>query len=143
MPHDRDGNELKVGDTVSVPCVVKSICVGEYCNTSLETVEVMPGNGTPTQISAINCKQVVKVCGPDNWPLKGTSVGSWLNPAVLVEYAGAIDAAVTELLRAGLPKLLVADKCLHVVIEGLQAGKSAAEVAADLVTRWKAGGLSG
>lgn len=60
MPHDKNGNEIQAGDLVNVPCVIKSVCVGEFCTTDLETVEVMPGNGQKTTISAINAKQVVK-----------------------------------------------------------------------------------
>jgi hypothetical protein len=44
--HDLNGNPINVGDTVMVPCTVKSITGGEeYCNIMVETREVMfPGN---------------------------------------------------------------------------------------------------
>lgn len=61
MPHDIHGNELHVGDLVTVRCRVKSIqLTEEYCNVSLETVERMfPGE----HVSALtlNAKQTEKV----------------------------------------------------------------------------------
>jgi hypothetical protein len=45
MPHDRDGHELKVGDTVLVPCKVKAIHLTEdYCNVDLETARMWPSD---------------------------------------------------------------------------------------------------
>lgn len=61
MPHDKNGEPLKVGDKVSVECEITSISEGEYCTTTLKTCEVMPGSGEPTTIGAINAKQLLKL----------------------------------------------------------------------------------
>lgn len=57
--HDINGNPINVGDTVLVPCAVKSVTGGEeYCNIMVETREVMfPGN---YKVSiALNARQVL------------------------------------------------------------------------------------
>ena len=85
MPHDKNGQILKVGDKVNVPCVVKEVHAGdEYCNLSLETEEVMfPGEQKSGMV--LNTKQVLKVlvmvilaavfCGCSSWsPPAGTTV---------------------------------------------------------------------
>lgn len=60
MPHDRRGEELKVGDTVMVPCVIKAIHLTEdYCNVDLETKLTMPPLGTPTKLT-LNSRQTDK-----------------------------------------------------------------------------------
>lgn len=60
MPHDRNGHELKVGDTVMVPCKVKAIHLTEdYCNVDLQTAVGMPLLGTVLAIT-LNSRQVVK-----------------------------------------------------------------------------------
>lgn len=61
MPHDKNGELLKVGDRVTVECGVVEVYAGhDYCNVQLTTVEPMhPGasfNGF-----TLNGKQVVKV----------------------------------------------------------------------------------
>lgn len=58
MPHDKNGNVLKVGDIVNVPCKIKSISMGEeYCNVELQTIEKMfPSDNTSTM--NLNAKQV-------------------------------------------------------------------------------------
>jgi len=60
MPHDKNGQLLKVGDKVNVPCTVKVVQLGkEYCNLSVETDELMyPGDNKSTV--TLNSKQVVK-----------------------------------------------------------------------------------
>jgi hypothetical protein len=60
MPHDKNGELLKVGDKVIVECEVTDVQGHpEFCNMSVKTVEPMfPGN-SPTTIT-LNCKQVVK-----------------------------------------------------------------------------------
>ena len=59
MPHDVNGNLLRVGDKVNVPCVVESIAVTEeYCNATLKTVHLMPPNNTSSFICSVNTKQV-------------------------------------------------------------------------------------
>jgi hypothetical protein len=60
MPHDRNGALLKVGDKVSVPCVVTSISEGtEYCNLSLETEHPMyPGKDKTAVV--VNNGQVIR-----------------------------------------------------------------------------------
>lgn len=60
MPHDKNGTELKVGDTVQVAAKVLSIQPTEdYCNLSLETVEPMYPGDTKSSLT-LNAKQVVK-----------------------------------------------------------------------------------
>lgn len=60
MPHDNNGVKIEVGDTVMVPCVVKSVSPGEdYCNVSLETCEPMHP-GEYTSAVTLNARQVVK-----------------------------------------------------------------------------------
>jgi hypothetical protein len=65
MPHDKNGKLLKVGDTVNVPCIVKSVSSGEeYCNVTLETVEPMYPSDRKDSIT-LNAKQVEKVETPE------------------------------------------------------------------------------
>lgn len=60
MPHDRDGNPLNAGDLVTVQAVVKAVQVGdEYCNVTLETVEVMYPSENKSTLT-LNAKQVVR-----------------------------------------------------------------------------------
>ena len=60
MPHDKRGEELKVGDTVMVPCRVKAIHLTEdYCNVDLETKLPMPPTGT-VQALTLNSRQTIK-----------------------------------------------------------------------------------
>jgi hypothetical protein len=70
MPHDKNGQLLQAGDKVIVEFAVKSVCPGEYCNCELVSTEVIPGNGHPATLSAINTKQVVKVAVAE--PAKAT-----------------------------------------------------------------------
>lgn len=60
MPHDTAGNRLEVGDRVSIACRVKQIfTTEEYCNLTLETIELMyPGN--ERTMLTLNAKQVTK-----------------------------------------------------------------------------------
>lgn len=61
MPHDRNGNELKVGDRVLVECDVDSITMQEdYCNVTLKTRSPMPPYTDPTTL-VLNAKQVTRV----------------------------------------------------------------------------------
>lgn len=76
MPHDKNGAPLKAGDKVTLECEIVDVQEGEYCTTTLKTVEVMPGNGQHTTISAVNAKMVVKVpepCGKAVPPLDSES----------------------------------------------------------------------
>lgn len=60
MPHDKRGTELKVGDTVMVPCKIKAIHLTEdYCNVDLETKEGMPPSMNKNTFS-LNSKQTIK-----------------------------------------------------------------------------------
>lgn len=60
MPHDKRGTELKVGDTVMVPCRVKAIHLTEdYCNVDLETALTMPPRDT-RQAFTLNSRQTIK-----------------------------------------------------------------------------------
>jgi len=58
MPHDMNGNVLKAGDAVVVPCTVKEIQTGEeYCNVTLETNFVLYPGDARTSI-VLNARQV-------------------------------------------------------------------------------------
>lgn len=58
--HDKNGNELKVGDTVMVPMTITSISPGEeYCNCTLETVYGRRPDGAKERMSAVNTGVVV------------------------------------------------------------------------------------
>jgi hypothetical protein len=60
MPHDHRGEELKVGDVVMVPCVVKAIHLTEdYCNVDLVTREFMHPTRDVTRLT-LNSRQTVK-----------------------------------------------------------------------------------
>lgn len=60
MPHDKRGTELRVGDTVMVPCIVKAIHLTEdYCNVDLVTKLTMPPVGSTTSLT-LNSKQTIK-----------------------------------------------------------------------------------
>ena len=55
-----NGKELKVDDTILIPCKVKSITLeSDYCNVTVETNEFMPPYTTPTTIT-LNSRQVLK-----------------------------------------------------------------------------------
>ena len=58
MPHDRFGNEVRVGDDVVIHGTVRSVTLSDgYCNISVETDELMyPGN--EKSIIYLNSKQV-------------------------------------------------------------------------------------
>lgn len=59
MPHDVNGNALKIGDLVYVPCVVKHLdATDEFCNVTLETTEPMHPSPHPTSI-VLNTIQTV------------------------------------------------------------------------------------
>lgn len=61
MPHDRNGQPLRVGDEVLVFCKVEQIHVGEeYCNVQLKTIEPMyPGEHST--VITLNGKQIVRL----------------------------------------------------------------------------------
>ena len=66
MPHDMNGNILKVGDIVSIPCRITQIQLGEdYCNVSLETVKTMPPENKYTSSYSLNTKQIELVRSKD------------------------------------------------------------------------------
>lgn len=61
MPHDRKGNYLVPGDIVMIPArVIGTYAHDEYCNVSLETVELLYP-GIRTSHISLNSKQVDKV----------------------------------------------------------------------------------
>lgn len=60
MPHDKRGDEIKVGDIVNVPCKVTGVHqTEEYCNVDLVTTEVMPPTEQPNRLT-LNSRQVIK-----------------------------------------------------------------------------------
>ncbi len=61
MPHDKNGQELKVGDTVNIEATVTDVQLGEeFCNVNLETVEPMFPGEHKTLI-VLNARQTEKV----------------------------------------------------------------------------------
>jgi hypothetical protein len=61
MPHDAQGRELKVGDTVIMPFTVKEVhMTEEFCNLKLESCFPMPGRHERTTLSEVNTRQVVR-----------------------------------------------------------------------------------
>lgn len=73
MPHDNRGEELRVGDTVLVPCVVRAIHINaDYCNVDLETKEPMWPGMHKTAI-VLNSKQTVKPRVTFEYQLAGTT----------------------------------------------------------------------
>ncbi len=64
MPHDRYGKELKVGDSVLVPCNVVSVSPGEEaCNVTVEP-SLMPEGVSYKPTIVLNSKQIEKVEPP-------------------------------------------------------------------------------
>jgi hypothetical protein len=73
MPHDKRGEELRVGDTVLVPCVVKAIhLTADYCNVDLETKEPMHPFAQKTAL-VLNSKQTVKPRATFEYVMAGTT----------------------------------------------------------------------
>lgn len=59
--HDAKGRELQVGDTVLVPCKIKSLAKTEdFCNVNLETIGGRAPDGIPNSIGYINTKQIYR-----------------------------------------------------------------------------------
>jgi len=60
MPHDKNGQQISVGDDVLIRATVTSVSPGEeYCNVNLETVEPMFPGEHKTPI-VLNARQVEK-----------------------------------------------------------------------------------
>lgn len=63
MPHDLNGEEIKIGDRILIPCIVKSIQAAvDFCNLTVETEHKMPGNDSISTYT-LNTKMVVKEFG--------------------------------------------------------------------------------
>jgi hypothetical protein len=61
MPHDANGELLKVGDRVVLYGTITYIGANpEYCNCSVELEYKMPPDNQVVSVSALNTKQVVK-----------------------------------------------------------------------------------
>jgi hypothetical protein len=61
VPHDKNGERVRVDDLVTVRCRVTAVSLGDdFCNVSLETVEPMHPGDHKTGIS-LNARQVEKV----------------------------------------------------------------------------------
>ena len=59
--HDHLGHELKVGDRVLIPCVVKELYPAEeYCNVSLESCYGRRPDDQKETVSAINTGVLVR-----------------------------------------------------------------------------------
>jgi hypothetical protein len=62
MPHDKNGNPLKVGDRVDIPCIITGISAGDdYCNCIVETTEKMAPEYKYTNTYSLNTKMVERV----------------------------------------------------------------------------------
>lgn len=60
--HDARGKELKVGDVVLIPCVIKELNPTEdYCNVSVVSQIGRRPDGMKEHISAINTGVLIKV----------------------------------------------------------------------------------
>lgn len=57
MPRDKNGQELHVGDRVTVEYVVLSILESQFATIDLETAEPMPDGGVPGTLR-VNARQV-------------------------------------------------------------------------------------
>lgn len=65
--HDAKGRELKVGDRVMIPCVIKAIHSDEnYCNINLDSIATMPGNDNISSFGAVNTKQTLRANDGDD-----------------------------------------------------------------------------
>ena len=63
MPHDKNNNVVMIDDIVSIDFKVKRVYAtdnNEYCNCELESIELMPGNNLPINLSAVNTRQTYK-----------------------------------------------------------------------------------
>lgn len=60
--HDAFGRELKVGDRVMVPMIVKGLHLSEgFCNCQLEGVATMPPeHAMKVTLSAVNTQQILR-----------------------------------------------------------------------------------
>ena len=64
MPHDINGNVLKVGDRITVECEITAVQAGEdYCNLTVSTVQPMYPSANKTTIT-LNTKQVALISVP-------------------------------------------------------------------------------
>jgi len=62
MPHDKNGILLAPGDRVTMEFTVKAVHATEdLCNVDLESVEPFYPHDTPSLLSAVNTRQLVKV----------------------------------------------------------------------------------
>lgn len=76
MPHDKRGEELKVGDVVMVPCLVKAIHLTEdYCNVDLETKLTMPPLDQPSRFT-LNSRQTIKPTASHSFAGYGKAVSA-------------------------------------------------------------------
>ena len=59
--HDGMGRELKVGDIIVIPAVVKSVSTGpDYCNVSVETIGGRRPDGQKNHYGDINTGQLYR-----------------------------------------------------------------------------------
>ena len=72
MPHDAKGRELKPGDKVLVPFIVKDVFMTEdYCNVNLESVATMPPiHNSKANLGAINTRMVIRANPGDETDFK-------------------------------------------------------------------------
>lgn len=55
MPHDANGNPLKVGDVVVLRAKITALCEGEeYCNVTIESEHGRRPDGAKETLSSIN-----------------------------------------------------------------------------------------
>ena len=69
--HDAKGRPLRPGDRVMIPGVIVSIAAcDDYCNASVETHFVMPGNNSKSNFSSINTRQLLRAEPGDDLSLE-------------------------------------------------------------------------
>lgn len=67
MPHDAKGREVKPGDVVMVPFVVKEVHLTEdFCNLNLETVATMPPHHRTHSAISVNARMVLRANSGDD-----------------------------------------------------------------------------
>jgi hypothetical protein len=78
MPHDANGNVLRPGDLVNIPCTVIAVHQeSDACNVDLEFDLSMPcRDGAKDRYCAINTRQVVKRVGGKIYPCGCRASGS-------------------------------------------------------------------
>ena len=91
--HDAFGRELKVGDRVMVPMVIKTISLGaDYCNVEVETVATMPPEHRyKTSLAAMNTLMLLRNRDGDSLDYKVDGEGPARIVPAVDRFGGVID----------------------------------------------------